>query len=198
MKKTIFILILSFFCFITSNLAFSASTTESKEADEKIVLLIDLSASMLRYESKIKEMAVNIKKLHDNTDIYGFNTKLYPLNDISELKKIKPTANTDLASALSKLKDSRYLVLITDGLPDDRQKSEAIMKSMKSLGSKFCIGFIGETRYTPGFLKDNADFFINDESLEIGIKNCMHKIEEKRKETREFSRDVDLNALIKY
>jgi len=143
----------------TSSLMFANDTT----------LLVDLSGSMSNRESEIKILVSQY--INQKIQIFGFNDKVFELKKISD---VYIDGSTNLAKALNKVNNSKYVILATDGKPDDELAVKNISSQLKQKGVKICSIFLSERNsVVPNILNEISDEIFNSQSLNSAHQLCV-------------------------
>lgn len=137
-----------------------------------IEVLVDTSGSMKGREKEVIEAIEYIKNKKSDIGITLFNnnTKRVNLNNITNLKM---NGGTNLSGALVEVEKNnpKGIIVITDGKPNDVNKTKQIMQKLRQKNIVICSAYIGQG-IIPNILKQNSDAAFTIKNINDSINKC--------------------------
>jgi hypothetical protein len=165
--------------------------TASLACASDTVIVADSSGSMKGNE---KNMQVAIKKaLQKDINVIGFGSYIYTIRNE---KDYHLNGTTNLSLALEDIDknypNTRYVIIASDGIPDDINAVKKISDKLKGKGIKFCSSFIGIGQ-VPAILKEISDItFISN--VDLAIAKCSNKRVKRKLIGSAVRKKIDINA----
>ncbi len=140
------------------------------------ILIVDTSGSLSGHQTEVKKIVQ--KYLKTSGKVLAFNSVPYFIKSESELNF---TGSTALSRALEEVKseDVDFLIIVTDGLPDNETKSIKVANELKQRGVKICGVFVSNTSTVSNTfnLIANKTFMVSDVNKALELCNESVKLE---------------------
>lgn len=135
----------------------------------KEMLIIDVSGSIEPHAKEVKQMVHQY--LENHTMVLAFASKPYFIKNEDELSFEGSTA---LSLALEKVQSLRmdFITIVTDGSPDNVEKSTAMAKKLKDRGTKICAVYVGEGLKVPKVFSVIADKTFAINQFKLAVSRC--------------------------
>jgi len=157
------------------------------------LLILDSSGSMDGNEQYMKSTIE--KNLNNDTDIVGFGSKWYNINKASDYHIDGSTALGDILMVLNNGKNQNYeyIIIATDGLPNNPELVKQQAKILQNNGSKICSTFIApKGTQIPAILMDiSSEVFLTD--VTDPISKCQGAVKEKILGHTAVKKHIDVN-----
>lgn len=141
------------------------------------IVLMDLSASMFRNEKAVKKLVKDYLK--QNIPLIGFNDTAF---EIKKEHEVVMGSNTNLTSALkytNHYKNINYLLIATDGIPNNEDTVRKEISNLKQQGVKICSIYLSKNNsQPPQVIQDISDKVFTSNSL-YSAHNMCKKIQKK-------------------
>lgn len=138
--------------------------------------LLDMSGSMSSNPQSVEAIKLLTKKhLNDkNIELIGFNDTAF---HIKSLKDVRIGGNTAIAKALKIVnkKSTKYIILVTDGIPNSPQEALAEAKKLKKKKVKICSIFLKNKtgQKEPEILKEISEQVFTSKSIMSAYAQCV-------------------------
>ena len=140
----------------------------------KDLLLVDFSVSLDTYNTKKQIKSVVKRYLRTSNDILAFNDKVFPILNSENLKFGGGTA---LSKGLSRATNYSYIILLTDGIPNDEKATVKEAERLKKQGSKICSVYItNKKKSIPNVLKTISDKVFATREIKQVFELCNSRI----------------------
>lgn len=143
------------------------------------LLLIDTSGSMDQSSIKkpIKEMVKSYLKT--SNEVFAFNDDVYKVDNENQLEF---NGGTVLSNALEHIYslDIGYVVLVTDGIPDNENKTLSASKKLKEKDVKICSVYLtNSSGSAPSVLEEISDQLFTTNEIDQVFKLCTSAVKKK-------------------
>ena len=138
-----------------------------------IEVLVDTSGSMKGREQEVKETIKDIAKRKSDIGITLFNDNTKRVNS-TNITNLTMNGGTNLSGALLEVEKSynpKGIIVITDGRPNDANKTKQIMQKLRQKNIVICSAYIGKGTI-PIILRDNSDVAFTIKNINDSINKC--------------------------
>ena len=157
------------------------------------LLILDSSGSMAGNESYMKNTVS--KNINDDTDIVGFGSTWYNIKKPDDYHINGTTALGDVLEVLNNGNNTKfdYIIIASDGVPDNEAQVRTQAKLLKDSGSKICSTYIApKNSQIPEILKDiSSAVFLTD--VTDPISKCQGAVKEKILGHTAVVKHIDIN-----
>ncbi len=142
------------------------------------LLLLDTSGSLSTpaVQSEIKDIAQH--NLDKNQDVLGFSDNVYAVNTVED---VVFGGGTNLSAALSQANalNYDYVVLVTDGEPNNEMKTLHEANLLKENGVKICSVFISVDNRVPLVLAKISDEIFYTQDIKESLNLCSNAVRDR-------------------
>lgn len=137
-----------------------------------IEVLVDTSGSMKGREKEVIEVIKNIKNKKSDIGITLFNNVTKRVNS-NNITNFIMSGGTNLSGALIEVEkyNPKGIIVITDGRPNDANKTKQIMQELRQKNIVICSTYIGKGTI-PTILRDNSDVAFTIKNINDSINKC--------------------------
>jgi len=179
--------------FLKQIIGISLAGTITLSASTSTLLVLDSSGSMSGNESYMK--ATISKNLKKGIDIAGFGSSWYNINKPDDYHINGSTALGKVLKAINDDKNANfnYIIISTDGHPDNVDLVREQAKILKDSGSKICSTYIAPINTPiPQILHDiSSAVFLSD--VENSVSKCQGEMQEQILGHTATQKTIDVN-----